>query len=407
MALLVLCDAKYYRSVWCMKKLCGIYDEAAKRRISAPLYTDLSAFEKDAGQYESGSAVICLFDSVIWMEKAAKIIEQTGLHPILSTYMCNLLPPRGASIVASNADDAMYTAVDYLHGCGKRRIALVGINRDSWNDTGRANTLKQYTTEDARGLFYIDDSMENCFAAFYAQHTRYDAVICSNDHIAIHLCEWFRRRGEKPPFLLSYTDTITARLYAGGITSMSVNFYEVGRTAVAAYFDRIRHRAESVCIFLKSELHIRGSTDNQPYIHVGVSLQKAAENAEHPGKITFPLFQRKLSKLEHLLNTSDATNLKLIYGLLLNRSYEEMGEFCFLTPEAARYRVRKMKDMLGCKNRSEAAAFLADYISVRNLGRMISEIEDSVSHTKFSKRAADAGLSKKTEKQSKSPASDL
>lgn len=407
MALLVLCDAKYYRSVWCMKKLCGIYDEAAKRRISVPLYTDLSAFEKDAGQYENNAAVICLFDSVAWMKKAAEIIEQAGLHPILSTYMCNLLPPRGASVVASNADDAMYTAVDYLQGCGKRRIALVGINRDSWNDTGRANTLKQYTTEDTRGLFYIDDSMENCFAAFYAQHTRYDAVICSNDHIAIHLCEWFRRRGEKPPFLLSFTDTITARLYADGITSMSVNFYEVGRTAVAAYFDRLRHRAESVCIFLKSELHIRGSTDNQPYIQNRLPLQKAVEDAKQPGKITIPLFQRRLSRLEHLLNTSDAVNLKLIYALLLNHSYEEMGAFCFLTPEAARYRVRKIRDMLGCENRREAAAVLADYVSVKNLECMISEIEDSVSHTKFSKRAAGADLSKKAEKQSKSPASDL
>ena len=83
-----------------------------------------------------------------------------------------------------------------------------------------------------------------------------------------------------------------------------------------------------------------------------------------------------ISKLERTLVSSDLTNLKLMYCLLCGFNYEKMSEFCFISAETARYRVRKIRNALGVQKKSDAAEILRAYIKKESLLAIISEQEE-------------------------------
>ena len=93
-------------------------------------------------------------------------------------------------------------------------------------------------------------------------------------------------------------------------------------------------------------------------------------------KITPTLFRiptNSVSMVDNLLTVSDLTDLKLIYGMLSGFSYERIGEFCFLSSEAVKYRVRKIVKSLSLSSKGEAVEFISKYVNKDNLLHVIEE----------------------------------
>ncbi|MBQ8836198.1 MAG: LacI family DNA-binding transcriptional regulator [Clostridia bacterium] len=377
MALLVLCDAKYRNSSWCDTKLRGICDEAVRRRIQPEIYTDIAQFETAAAKLDADSSVIVLFDSLNYLKNVCTMLRRYKIHPIISANYIAAELPVSYSMVGSDADGAMRTMVDYLHMCGKRRVALVGANSNSCNDTARVHMLKKHIVPDDCRIFYVKDDMQECYREFAAVQNDFDAVICTNDHIAICLTEYlknYERDGEKL-FVISHTDTVMARLYSDGITSMSVNFYNCGRAAVESHFNRIKYGWANSKVLLPAKLQIRGSTDFIPYSEEKIISPDEPLLPEPSPKRSRPS-AGNLSRLERVLASSDLANLKLMYCMICDYSYDKMSEFCFVSADTAKYRVRKIKQMLDTAKKSDAAEIIREYIKKESLLALISDIEE-------------------------------
>ena len=126
---------------------------------------------------------------------------------------------------------------------------------------------------------------------------------------------------------------------------------------------------------LPTELKIRGSTDN-------IAYERSCENLT-PYDVFNPnnykpivVSTGEIGKLECMLATSDLVNLKLMYCLMCGYNYDKMSEYCFISSETARYRVRKIKTALGMQKKSEATELICKYIKKESLLSVIGEFED-------------------------------
>lgn len=377
MALFVLCDPKYRHGVWCDTKLRGIMDEAARRRIQPEVFVSTSAAKAAVENCEDDTSIILLFDSVLWLTDTVKALSHCNAHIILSANYVDVSLPVTYSLVGTDVDGAMRDMIDYLHSCGKRRIAMVGVNPFSCNDRGRADMFCKYSSADECHVFYIEEDLMECFDEFIKAQDSFDAAICTNDLLAISLVEYLKehhRAGEKL-FVLSHTDTIMSRLYGDGITSMTTNFYNCGKMLVEAHFNRIKYGLASTTSLLPATLKIRGSTDDIPYCPSNkLAAVYEQEVLSSPKNLNIPT--SNIGKLERMLAVSDLINLKLMYCLMCGYNYEKMSEFCFVSAETARYRVRKIRNALGVQNKTQAAELFRLYVKKESLISFIGELEE-------------------------------
>lgn len=382
MALLVLCEPAYKNSAYCDIKIRGITDEASRRRIQPEFYVDLNEFDRAAGKYGRDSSVILLFDSLVYLRAAIEVILRHDLHLILSANQIDLDIPCAFSMVGSDNDFAMRTMLDYLKRCGKKKIALVAVNPYSSNDCMRAKMLARYADERAHRVFYIEKTSGECFDEFVAVQNEFDAAICTNDLSAVCLSERLKsceRRGEKL-FILSYTDTVLARVYGEGITSMTTEFYKCGRDLVSMHFNRKKYGFESSRTLIPTEIKVRGSTDNIPYRPSG-SLPRPilppTDGAAPPAPqlSSIRMTPGEAGKIERVLSASDLVDLKLIFCLVCDYSYERMSEFCFVSGDTAKYRIRKIKQILKVSSKADAAEMLRTYIKKESILSLIGEQE--------------------------------
>ncbi len=381
MALLVLCDPKYRNSAYCEIKIKGIMDESTKRRIQTEIYTDFASFDEAAEKSGADSSVIVLYDSISYLHSAINVILKHDLHIILSANQIDVDLPCTFSMVGSDNDVAMRIMLDYLKMCGKRRIALVAVNRDSANDTTRAKMLTRYLTKEECSIFYIEENTDNCIEEFLQVKSNFDAAICTNDLVAVCLIEKLKNsesEGEKL-FVLSHTDTVMARVYGEGITSMTTEFYKCGQALVAMHFNRLRNGFASMRTLIPTEIKVRGSTDNIPYCPTGKLpkpiIIKEIEYQHNKKGIILRSSTGNVNEIERVLSTSDLVDLKLIYCLICNYNYDKMSEFCFISCDTAKYRVRKIRNILKTKLKSEAAEKLRTFIKKESLLSLINEHE--------------------------------
>lgn len=364
MALLILCDPRYRNNNWCDTKLRGIYEEAARRRMPVKLYTDLAAFESAAAKLGSDSSVILLFNSLQYLAKVGEVLKTMAIHPILSVTESDITFPRAFSQVCGDVDSATKELAEYLRANGKHRIALLGTSENSAAGRNKVEMVRRHMSAEEYTVFVDRGNLLQSFEEFFAVRDQFDAAVCTNDHQAIALIEFLQSHGGYDPsfYIVSHGDTILARLYGDGISTISTGFYACGKAMVEAHVHRLKYNWSTVMIRVPCDFQARGSTSGK---------------GEYPA-VTEPLphaNQQALGRLERVLAACDITDLKLMYGLLSGYSYEHMGELCFLSASAVKYRVQQMRDALGYTDRRAACALIGRYIEKERLVRVIEETE--------------------------------
>lgn len=378
MSLFVLCDPGYRNNVWCDHKLRGIQDEANRRREKLRIFTDIELFEAAASKCDKASSVILLFDAISYIQKIAPVLSRLKIHPIFSGLVSGIRLPVDFSCVSPDMNGCCRMIADYLYSSGKTRIAEVGINPNSWSDVSRMEAIGRYLDKDEHSVFYAKEDLSESYRDFLAVHDKYDAVICTTDHIAISLIEYLKENNAYNPsqFFISYGDTTVARLYDEGLTSVTVPYYTCGKVAAETHFNRLKHGWSAATILVQSELIIRGSTNHVQYTPSNVPpLPQDLHPERKP--IDFRLPNENIGSLERLLAVSDLSDLRLMYCMICDYSYEETASLCFMSAETAKYRIRKIREMLHTKCKADAVELLKKYIRKEKLLAVIKEMEHS------------------------------
>ena len=368
MALLILCDSHYRNNNWCETKLRGIYDEAARRRITVKLFTDSELFLSTASKLDSDSSVIILFNSFQYLQTVSDMLAPLDIHPILSvTESDNLAFSRPYSQVCGDMDSATKEVVEFLHSKGKRRIALLGSSENSAAGQNKEKMLLQHVEKEECVIFRNNGNLVQSFKEFLAVRDSFDTVICIDDHQAVAFIEFLKAEGayDASLYVLSYGGTVISDLYGDGISTVSTGFYACGKAMVEAHVHRLKYNWSTVMIRVPCDFKLRGSTGG---------------NAEFPSTFAASGYasQAEIGRLDSLLCSSDLVNLKLMYGLLMGYSTEHMSELCFLSSGAVKYRLQRMREVMKCKTREEVTAAIGRYLTSKKLLEAIEKAEGTV-----------------------------
>lgn len=355
-------------------KIKGIMDKTICHRIRRPLiFSDLHAASELALTLDADSSVILLFDSLHWLQEAAKALSDCRAHIILSADHIDTTLPLRYSQVGVDADAAVYTAIKYLHSCGKHRLALLCQNADSCHDHARITMLRKSLSPKECPVFYAEDSSAGGMGTITTALQDFDAVLCTNDLLAIHLSEHLPT--EAKPFILSLSDTKMLQLYGDGITSLSAQHYNCGRELIETHRHRSRYGFSNRITLLPASLTVRGSTENIPYVPIQ-NVTSRVQSEYHPVQAGNRRPVEMINRLELLLTSSDLIQLKVIYCMLCGFKRSEIKDFCFISTETARYRVNKVRNALGITDIVEVTNILRTYITKERLLTIIREREE-------------------------------
>lgn len=207
-------------------------------------------------------------------------------------------------------------------------------------------------------IFYNEASLSECYQHFKAVSAQFDAVICTNDIVAASLLFHLREDHISVPEQLFITclgnSTLAAKIKPG-ITTVSLDHFEMGRQAIKLYAWLSRQEQQTcVSVRIRAQLTVRNSTAMIPASKVttaSLPSQKSVDFYSDPEA-------QKLFAAEQLLSTATETDFLIMQGLLTGLNQEELQDRLFLSDSSLRYHIRYLMKSAGVKNRHEFLAFL-------------------------------------------------
>ena len=265
--------------------------------------------------------------------------------------------------------------IQYLVACKKERIALVACGESSVNDLMRCEILKGYlytrrcpNPDDA--IFFYRERVDESFEAFWEKRENFDAVICPNDYVALCFIRYCEEHGLRVPedlYVAAFSNRTLSRYCKPSITSMSINFVDVGECSYYAWEFLENHKMEDhqIHIMTPSSLIVRESTAYE--MHEMDTENAILLDAAHQGG---PFYSEpviaNVMHVENCLTQCDALNLKIIQGILNGESYDSIEDRLFLSRSALNYRLKKIFTYAQTQNRKEFESLFRHYFTKEN-----------------------------------------
>lgn len=360
MEISLLIEPFFSGTYWCVRYLKGIRHEAAQNGVA------LREIDIQAGDGAGGRTVIVVGSSMGWIPKTLSFLAEIGTRVVLvSSLSPDLIG--GVSTVTIDYEQAVSSLVSYFRGHGRRNIALLGINP---NSTGDASKLRAFSgvavgADPSRSVFKNLGSVENCCSRFMERSADFDAVIACSDIIAIHLLRRLKATGIIIPgslMLASFGDTVLGSLVRPGITSISLDCFNVGRQAVKLCMLLDKNPSlTSLSATVAGSLTVRDSTGGLPV--PCPSPVRLSEFSEAP-PVDFYADEavKRIFDLERLVSQCDEIDFGILGGLFSGSRYFALSEELDISENTVKYRIKRMIGLSRVSGRDELLALVGDYL---------------------------------------------
>ena len=368
-------EPAYRDTFWCRQTLKGIAEETARKKyeymvLDQPIPADLDWTQMYG---DARKLLIVVGTSLSWIPGILQQLKAQEIHVIL----VSLQPAsayHGISTILMDHAETLRTLYQYLYSLGKNQIALYGINPNSSADRLKTECFREILQEleqsDAQDrIYYNNASLADCFNRFQASRQICQAAICANDVVAFSLIRHLGALGLKVPddlYVVSFGDTLLARLFHPSLTTAALNHAELGRQAVAAWSYLSKNPSiVSLAIKVECRIHIRESTNQD----VPQTARPLAGRYAYAPPIVFyddPEVRDALA-VENLVSQCDELNLQILEGLYEGEKYSILADRLFTSENALKYRIKRMLTLLGKENKDDLVGLLAEYLDRQSL----------------------------------------
>ena len=336
----IILEEKYRETTWCERIISGIEQQARTKKLKFDF--EINNFR----MYDAG-AIIVVGTTPDWIyETVSSLKEKHKLHIIL-------VSNRPYTLSVSNVCTDLYSAVkdilNYLRECGRKRIALYGVNPSS-----TADNIKLSAFEQKENVYYNFGDLRECRNKFLVDIDKYDSVICTNDYAAVSLINYLKKekpRALKELFVVGFANTHLGKINEPSITSVALNYEEYGRTAVDIYRMLEKNsNLQSVNVNVKSEIIVRDTTNSIPVNGNGTKL---ADSVSKDFKFYDDTEVQRMVKMEKLFENCNESDVAVLNMLANGESYEKTSEKYFMTVNGIKYRLDRLCRICGFENRKE------------------------------------------------------
>ena len=348
---------------WCEQCVQGIRQEASRSK-GVICEVKIGDGKTLARVLEQERPILILVGSLVnWMTETVQRLGEMGIHSIMMTAP----PPEGhydASTISMDYNQAIRDLFRYLSQMGRSRVALFGVHPNSINDLTKQQAYCEYIREGSsaeEGIFHNHGNLSAACDAFYRRIDDYDAVICSNDIIAIKLQDYLKERNVAIPkklHLVSIGETRLSQLVHPRITTASLRFSDIGHNAVKLYHILLKNDTiTALHAKIRGAITAWESTGSVPY----VSPPRRVTLPTMPEQSSFYADEdvRRIFMLESLISHCLPIDFAILRGLMLNEPYRQMAETHYTSENAIKYRVRRMLELSQCETKEQMVQLVA------------------------------------------------
>lgn len=348
-------EPAYHNSFWCQKTLKGLKTQAGLRKIHLTALKEVSLLQTPANK--ENTVIMLLGTSIKWIRHIVALSREMG-------YVCLLVTgdqmPETVDRVSSVLIDyqsGMYALLSHLKSLGDERIALFGVNPNSYTDSMK---LRYFPRK--KDIYYNYDSITACAGQFWSNASSYDAVICSNHAVAVYLHHFLQSRGvnlKDDLHLATFGDSILSDLMEPPITSIVHDYQELGAQAINAYSFLTRNPTLVINVLIKCSLKINGF----PVAPSPPPLPDTGQQAVPDINFYDDGCMSSIFSLESLLSDADNLDIIILKKILEKETQEQIAEELHLGLSSLRYRIKKMRSFFPGLPNTELTEVAARYLA--------------------------------------------
>lgn len=360
--LYILVDDKYKNTYTWNERLVLIRNEARKKRYDFLEIESLSEIPVT----DPSPVVLLRSASQFWITDNVEQANQRQIYPVV---MANLPPNHGLRCSWITADMAQDTklAIEYLHSCGKKSLALFGINPAPYSDTYRASIFSEYLCSET-GLYYMNDSFKAAYQTFYRDIDLYDGIIVCNTATAVALTILLKEHlsiHTHIPYIVAFGELQLMNYFSSSITTISNRIDNIGQIVFSLYKMITKYKdISNVSISLESVLYPRATTEFRQPEHLNLTIRQYSPCYHNPYLESTQISE--IMQVESMLQKCDQTDLDLLFGLQQGKSCPQLAEQCFLSVTAVQYRIKKLEKICNQKSLRAFRHLLQKYLSANN-----------------------------------------
>lgn len=316
-------------------------------------------FEEDIPRLdpEHDSPVVLSGTDEMFLRQAINRLKAMRIRVVLAGYNSDLFD-RSLSCSSPSRSEEAKQVVEYLYGCGRKRIALVGFGYRSINDRLRfqsaGDTMRELgiTHEITDEFSWLKDPM-SCVTAFLSKAYRYDAVMTPNDVMAVMLVNRLAAAGIKVPgdiYVTGFGNMMLGQCNSPTITSTDMDMSTIGAQAFTVWqFLRKDGSGSLSCrVSAPSRIFVRESTAGSRFVLKPARDVPAQEDFYYNNATIAPF-----EAMERCLVNLDPVDAQVAADLCDGYKSNDICERNFISNGALRYRLNRIFTNAGVKNRDE------------------------------------------------------
>lgn len=366
MVIPVLVEPSYAHSIWIRETLDGFGREAAKRKYHLELLPQKYESVNYGALFGDEKKIVILAGaSVTYVPKVLDFFSQKGISVILINYeTSDSFPTQG--MMRMDYGNAVNALLQYLTDCGKKQIALYGVNPNSSADGIKLRAfedwLRSFSDDVGGSVFYNYASLTNCYLSVRNVIHRFDAFICVNNIVAASLMQRLLADGVQVPeslFVAALGDSLLLRNLKPSVTAVSLDYNKIGSQAVLLYAYLSRQKESgAVSVRVPFTFEVRESTAMMPFSpdvhHVPVHEERKIRGVDFYSDSEVQVY----SKADHLLSICDDTDFELLRGILQGETYESIAQRTYMTVDSLKYRKKRMMRAASCTQNEDFSSLL-------------------------------------------------
>jgi len=358
-------EKEYEQSKWCQETLSGLKETASRHKMTLAVHYSHGNVEREV--FSPDEIILILGTSQSWF---------INLLSALHSCACRILLISNAPIdfngnisrVIFKRKDVMLEAMKYIASTGHYRCALFGYNPSSPSDTMRVQTFFHNCASfgmngGEESLYLNKGSIEDCFTLIKPKLTQYNAVICANDPVAVYFMNRALEMGYTIPkdlYVLGFGNSILSEKIAPSLSSIRLDYYEIGTQAIDACLYLQKHPAiSSMDVYIPCEIVARLSTGFEKNRNTNDS-NRDPYPADNDLFFNDPAINEFFT-LEHFYEQCDEIDLDIIKGLRKKTRYESLAGQLHISEYTLKYRLKKIFASTKTKDRTSFCALLERY----------------------------------------------
>ena len=341
--------------------------------------------------FTDSKAVLLVIQEINENNKSCiKICNENNI-PVISLHNKNKMHYKYIYSSISDNDDITASMIyRYYKANKKEKVAFFGFYANSKSDTSKVNAFYKVNPDFSyQDVFHIKSGFKECMKDFLQHRYDYDGVYFPNDFVAIAFLNYFRNNEPsylEDRFFMGFSDTLMARLFHIGVTSVTYTSEAVKSAVLQIYrcLTNNKHDFNCISIDLNNVLIPRDSTQKRPLTDSDLTLTLSKRNGamnfdevapyDHKSDPDF----KDIFTLENLLLNAKTMDLLIIYMFLKGYSNTTITHKLFLTPQSLNTHKNNYFRKAGCKDKSEFVKLLSNYVSLKHLEEYIQYVSNDI-----------------------------